>query len=525
MNALRFDPFAEKAMAMDYMAARDASRARFAALAAAAGGPEAARDILRSRTQVRRARERAAHIGLAYWPALIRDGYQPNIDPRAYVAAERHLRARHGIYDHAAGTHGGWDSKGHHGLSRSDVAAMWFAAGCRDSRKFALQVRTGVTARKGDSAPFAANYARGYRWALAWGVEWKLSRKALAALGRLSPELRHAAVRGLPDELKGGRDDLPRWKTVPFRIADLNWAEVARVQALRFDPSPRAHALRAIALPPRPAAVILGRDHRRKMPHPISDAAVVDLCPSYPTVRLEIARRIVSGESPASISGGALTRKEAHAWLSAGGPESERDIPASVIRWIVRDCPLDGHTPRDLTVARWLAHVHQRGAWSALTKTERHPDGRAVRRLDVVDEITAADLDQGVKTGVIRAFENAGERMAKVDEGDTTVICHNPFGRLPRPLAVLTTPAALAAEGRALQHCVGGYSEGVRQGQCLILSVASWHGRSTVELRPGAQWAVAQHRGVKNAEPHRRHHALVSAWLNRINRRVNRRAA
>jgi len=524
MHALRFDPGSEAtAIAADVMAARYARRERFISLAVRLGGyrgPDyhAAREKLAemrvSRARNRRAKDRAREIGLSYWPALIADGYQPRVDPRAYVAAERVLNRRHGEWCPEDGCHGGWDSKGHHGVDRVEVARYWYAAGCRDSRKFRAQVVLRAEAKKGDSLPFLLNLVRGARWASAWGVDWRqLSRKAQAALGRLSPELRHAAVRGLPEG------------ACNIRVRDLNWAEVRRIQALRADPTPRALALRALVLPARPAAVVLGRAGKRGMAHPITNADVVDLCPSYPTVALAIARRITAGESPASISGGLLTRKEAHAWLRDGGPVGERDIPASICCFLVRDLPLSGFTPRDPLVARWLAHVHQRGAWSALTRVERHPDGRAMCRMDVIDEITPADLDRGISTGVERAFERAGERLAKIDEGDNTIICRNPFGRLPRAMAALTTPAALAAEGRALGHCVGGYAQQVRAGQCLIISIASRHGRSTVELRRGHEWTASQHRGRNNGEPPRRHQQLLRAFLARANNRAYRRAA
>lgn len=521
MHANRFDPLEEILDAADYMSARAISREKFAVLVRESGSAEGALAVLRERRIKRRARTQAERIGLAYWPALIKKPWVPQVDPRAYLAAERVLARRHGLWgdtlaDGGMGR-GGWDMMGHHGLSPRRVAQMWFAAGCRDTEKFRAQVALGTVARKGDSIPFLRNYARGQRWIDAWGVGTPLSRKAIAALGRLSPELRHAAVSGL-SEFKGYRHTpTDRHRPIPFRVADLNWAHVARIQGLRADPSARAKAIRALALPARPAAVVLGREHSRGMPHPIQDADVPDLCPSYPTVRRDIAVRIVAGESPVALARGTLTRREAHEWLSAGGPVSAADIPASVCAWITREVPVDGHLPRDPQVARWLAHVHQRGSWSGMTRVERHPDGHALRRLDMIDEITPEDLDRGISTGVERAFDRAAERLSKVDAEDHRTICRNPFGRLPRAMAVLTSPAALAAEGKALGHCVGGYSRAVERGQCLILSIASWHGRSTVELRPGAQWTVAQHYGPHNGSAPRRHQQLLRAWLARIN--------
>jgi hypothetical protein len=531
MNAVRFDPKTETLLALDYMDARAASNARFVSLVKETGSVENARAEIRSRHAKRRARVQAESMGLAYWPSLIRDQYKVAVDPAAFVAAERVLSRTHGRYGETlpGGTisRGGWDSMGHYGLSPNRVARMWFSAGVKDTPKFRVQVATNTVARKGDTTPFVRNFARGSRWLESWPIQSGISRKAVAALGRLSPELRHAAVQNLP-EPRYRRFDRPTGPTlelIPVRVRDLNWAEVQRVQALRFDPSPKAAALRALALPARPAAVVLGRDHARRMPHPIQDRDVQDLCPSYPTLRLAIAKRIVSGESPASISGEVLSRKEAHRWLAQGGPDSDADVPASVCRFLTDHLPLEGHLPRDPAVAKWLAHVHQRGAWSSLTKVERHPDGRALRRLDVVDEIIQEDLDRGISTGVERAFERAGERLAKVDAGDHRLIGYNPFGTLPKPMALLRSPAALASEGSALGHCVGGYSSQVSTGQCFIISIASRHGRSTAEIRPGSIWTVAQHRGLRNGAAPTRHEDLLNAWLNRLNKVRARRAA
>jgi len=529
MHAIRYHTENDAAdIAAAVMAARDASRAKLVAVATDLGWwsqdgiPDyaaAAAQIKKDRAAVRRIRRAkwmAKSMGLAYWPALIMDDYAPDIDPVAYVAAENAMMASNGLWSPADGTRGGWDSKGHHGVSRYDVAGYWYAAGCRDTPKFRTQVRLRTTAKKGDSLPFLINYARGQKWLLAWSNNYGVSRKAVAALGRLCPESRHAAMRGVPDD----RADHP------IRVRDLNWAEVRRIQALRVDPSPRAMALRAVALPPRPAAVVLGRAATKKMTHPIGHPEVIDLCPSYPTVSPDVARRIVDGESPSAISGGVLTRKEAHAWLTLGGPASDADIRRSVISFITRELPLKEFAPRDPVVARWLVNVRQRGAWGSLTKIERHPDGRAMCRMDVLDEITPEDLDRGITTGVERAFDNAAQRHSKIREDDAAVICRNPFGKLPRWMAVLTTPAALAAEGKTLSHCVGGYADQVRKGQCLIVSIASSHGRSTAEIRHGQEWSVAQHKGKRNLDAPKRHQQLLRAFLARVNsRRVNRIAA
>lgn len=111
---------------------------------------------------IRRAKRLAKQIGLAYWPAI---AYGPRIDPWAYVVAERIISGDNGprwgeIVD-GRRSHGGWDSYGHHGVAAADVADWWYAAGCRDSSKFRLQVKNYVSLKKGDTLPFARAYVRG----------------------------------------------------------------------------------------------------------------------------------------------------------------------------------------------------------------------------------------------------------------------------------------------------------------------------------------------------------------------------
>lgn len=457
--------------------------------------PSDIEDAVLKQAARKRAKRLARRIGVVYWPALIGS---KGVDPRCYLHAENVLTRLHGEWNPPE-CHGGWDSEGHHGLAGFQVRRMWLAAGCQDSPKFRLQVASRIVAKKSDTLPWLRHYIRGRRWLDAWRLEG-YSRKAVAALGRLSPELRHAAVRGLPSYCSGSR-----------RIRDLNWPEVARVSKLRADDSATSKAFRALALvSPRAAwRQVYGRLAYASEAHPVQDEAVPDLLPAFPLVSLETASRIIAGESPVSISEHALTRKEAHAWLVAGGRMSP-------VQWIVRDCPNLIFVPRSIEVARWLAHVHARGAWSALTAVVRHPDGRQMRRLDVIDEITAQDLDRGISTGVERAFERAGERLSKIDSGDHSTICRYParWPSLPRCASLLTSPAALAAEGRVMGHCVGGYAHQVRAGQCYIISVVSRHGRSTVEVRPDGY--ISQHKGVKNDYPPARHTRLINAWAGRL---------
>ncbi|WP_318515515.1 PcfJ domain-containing protein [Photobacterium leiognathi] len=76
---------------------------------------------------------------------------------------------------------------------------------------------------------------------------------------------------------------------------------------------------------------------------------------------------------------------------------------------------------------------------------------------------------------------------------------------LPDPIQIsgttikqLITGNQLAAEGRALQHCVGGYNESILTGRSLIFSLSNDHERSTLELN--RNFSIIQHCGFNNKE-------------------------
>jgi hypothetical protein len=228
------------------------------------------------------------------------------------------------------------------------------------------------------------------------------------------------------------------------------------------------------------------------------------ICPAYPQADLVAQARLALGERPVDIMPG-LTAREAHEALAAG-----YDNPTA---WLLRDLPRSVRA-RDVAVARWVLACWTDPERRAALENERveRIAGAEVRGrfLDRLDEIRAVDLDQGPRTSVRRAFERASQRLyaewAKRSEDD-----HSPLAPIPRwwvparCARVLRTRAALIAEGREMQHCVGTYAPLVARGDCVIVAIMIRAGgrtlRSTVELDPHTV-EVRQHRGPGNAEPH-----------------------
>ena len=117
--------------------------------------------------RIRAAKAYATAYGIRNWSVFMADKcYQPSRE--AMVAAEAVLTPIHGAYGSilpdGSRSRGGFDSHGCHGLSGSDVRALWFIAGCKDSSKFRFMVkhwdRWDQPFKKGDSFPFCINYLR-----------------------------------------------------------------------------------------------------------------------------------------------------------------------------------------------------------------------------------------------------------------------------------------------------------------------------------------------------------------------------
>lgn len=324
------------------------------------------------------------------------------------------------------------------------------------------------------------------------------SFRALRRLGQLSPELQRVAVMAVRE--------LPGWSPYhglplrQIRPTDIPWEKVAAAQAaLIGDRSGRVELALSCSSSGRPTRRTKDLLDEGQWIAPLAEV----LAPAYPRLPLEVARRLCLGESPVQLSGGALTRREAHLWCEDGAPE--------VVRWLQeREVGRLTLPPlRSVAVVRWLAAVHDRDAWGQLERPRvaYGPGGERVewRPLDRLDEIQDEDLVEGPRTAVRTAFDRAaqrqGEAWAEKARQDHRVLSSLPPGWRPyrRIMRPLLTPAALEAEGRELSHCVGGYQSAVARGQSVILSLIVRGERSTAELTRDGQ--VLQHRGPHNGTP------------------------
>ena len=482
------------------------------------------------------AKKLARRIGLTYWPALIRypvrdkynDVLRPDgrgyvreklkCNPMAFVFAEKVLQKKYGLWELGSrNNRGGWDSQGYYGISNHDVERMWFAAGCKNNKKFRMQVASGVTAKKGDTIPWLRNYIKGQQW---WNKliplrlhYFFLCRKTLAVLGKLPWYCRWAAVNKLITINTNTNENNGRY----IRIRDLDWNAVKKVsEAFQNNNIKAVYSY----FPPRAIAKLnniplsLNIDFMKNQVKSI-------LCPAYPKVSFEIAKQIHQGISPVEISKGKLTRIEAHQWLKEGGDNSPKE-------WLSKTISAKTNTEfhhRSIKVLRWMSYLSDnKDRWNAITRirTMQRPGGivQQFRGIDVLDEICDDDIHTGkdsVELVLRRASERLGEAYLTEAAKDHRILCPMPSwaNKLGKYCKVLRTPAELVNEGKTLGHCVGGYASAVESGQCWILSIKTPNGeRSTVELSPQLQ--IRQHRGKNNSYCSMRHTKLLHAILNRV---------
>jgi hypothetical protein len=236
------------------------------------------------------------------------------------------------------------------------------------------------------------------------------------------------------------------------------------------------------------------------------------LSPAYPCLEIGFSVRIARGETPVQLSGGQLSRREAHEWLLGGGTD-----PIDFI------CRKNGvPSMRSWPLARWAIGVQRDDARRESLYREREIRGPAgetivIRYIDRIDEILDDDLAAGKSVDAVfeRAAARAGGAWLEKNRSDHRVLAtvpskYRPFQRCMRPLL---TPAQLVREGDELGHCVGTYAPAVESGQSLVFSINVCGKRSTLELRRDGH--VMQHRGPRNADPDQLCKKVVSRFLRR----------
>lgn len=179
--------------------------------------------------------------------------------------------------------------------------------------------------------------------------------------------------------------------------------------------------------------------------------------------------------------------------------------------WFCRHVPIGDYLPRSRAIAEWLVAKKAWAGWRRPFPLGYGPDGEMVTVpvQSMLDEVEDRDLVGGAKSNPERVFRAVLERKSAA--GLAAVAAQNaPFPAMPWTeipgVTQIRSGAALVTEGQRMAHCVGGYAERCRQGDCFILRLPA----STAEISPDGR--VYQHRARSNAAPSPTDVALLDQW-------------
>lgn len=323
--------------------------------------------------------------------------------------------------------------------------------------------------------------------------DWSLG--ALAALGRLCPELQRVAV-----------EFTTRSRRVDgfWRQRDIDWSAVARVQQqLLSDRSGRVRVAWATGKRQQLLFQAVNPSFSLTLPEWIS--------PSYPRLSWSQACHLARGVSPSELSGG-LTRREAHRWLTENPGTSD-------VAWLLGQHGLGAHAPAivEIPVARWLIDVKRRGDWGALSK-ERHARFGAqtftFSLLARLDEIHEEHLVHGPRTSVELVFRRAAEEHAGIhafrDSREIVSRLPESWPALIEGMRLLSTPSEMVARGEAHHHCLALWVNEIRRGNFWVLSIEADETSTALLDR---QRRIVQHYGPFNSSPTAACASLLAQWL------------
>lgn len=172
-----------------------------------------------------------------------------------------------------------------------------------------------------------------------------------------------------------------------------------------------------------------------------------------------------------------------------------------------------------ILLIEWVSRKWQN---TAMTKqrTMHGPGGetRDFTFLDIIDELTAADLVNGINTKPDVAFQRSAARLEQMYQsslGARVDFPPTPF-RGNQYIKFIDNSVDLIMEGKSMRHCVGGYVRACLTGSSLIYHVDVNNHISTFEIGPDhsnqGKWRLVQNRTVRDAKPHKENWDVVITW-------------
>ena len=179
------------------------------------------------------------------------------------------------------------------------------------------------------------------------------------------------------------------------------------------------------------------------------------------------------------------TKKEWHRFLQNNNPLNVDSIDHEFVTWLFReaveksgealpDGVLNRYITSDISVVRWLiAHI---GSKAMSKERPVHAPGGEEFTFNFwakIDEIKPQDITNGLTTAPDVVFENAGRRiqesvLANMDAEAPLAVC--PLGDAPG-IVQLKKAGELVLEGKAMNHCVGGFVAACKAGTSFVYHV------------------------------------------------------
>lgn len=230
---------------------------------------------------------------------------------------------------------------------------------------------------------------------------------------------------------------------------------------------------------------------------------------------------IADGNISRLWSGAGVTSKLRHEWLTACAVnrryrgEDWRVWLEHPLSWVCRHAPVRGFVPRTLLIASWLEAKKEWKGWKTQIPVGYGANGEMslIDPVAMLDEIWESDLTHGIKSSPEKVFRAVLARTSS-EELERMARENLPLPVMPwEPIQGITqilTAADLVVEGERMKHCVGGYVDACREGQCFIVRLRN----STAEITPDGY--IHQHMGYKNSTPPEADRSLLERWQQEI---------
>ena len=183
---------------------------------------------------------------------------------------------------------------------------------------------------------------------------------------------------------------------------------------------------------------------------------------------------------------------------------------------------LDRLRRANVLLIEWLARKWSNAAMSK-ERVIHGPGGqtKVYTYLEILDELTSADLVNSINTSPDVAFANSARRIEQIYKsslGEKVYFPASPFTHNEH-ITYIDNTEDLRLEGKTMHHCVGGYTRSCVDNMSKIyhVNVDDEHATFEIAYRGVDTWELVQNKGTGNSDPSREVWAIVLDWCEENN--------